>query len=33
LVTPGSPEAMTATIRDEIVRWREVVQRAQIRLD
>jgi tripartite-type tricarboxylate transporter receptor subunit TctC len=33
LVTPGSPEAMTATIRDEIVRWREVVQRAQIRPD
>jgi tripartite-type tricarboxylate transporter receptor subunit TctC len=33
LVTPGSPEAMTATIRDEISRWREVVQRAQIKPD
>jgi tripartite-type tricarboxylate transporter receptor subunit TctC len=31
LVTPGTPEAMTATIRDEIPRWREVVQRAQIK--
>lgn len=33
LVTPGTPEAMTATIRDEIPRWREVVQRAQIKPD
>ena len=33
LVTPGTPEAMTATIRDEIPRWREVVQRAQIKAD
>jgi tripartite-type tricarboxylate transporter receptor subunit TctC len=31
LVTPGTPEAMTATIREEIPRWREVVQRAQIK--
>lgn len=31
LVTPGSPEAMSATIRDEIPRWRAVVQRAQIK--
>jgi tripartite-type tricarboxylate transporter receptor subunit TctC len=33
LVTPGTPEAMTATIRDEIPRWREVVHRAQIKPD
>jgi tripartite-type tricarboxylate transporter receptor subunit TctC len=33
LVTPGSPEAMTATIREEIPRWREVVQRARIKTD
>lgn len=33
LVTPGTPEAMAATIRDEIPRWREVVQRAQIKPD
>jgi tripartite-type tricarboxylate transporter receptor subunit TctC len=33
LVTPGTPEAMVATIRDEIPRWRDVVQRAQIRPD
>ena len=33
LVTPGSPEAMTATIREEIPLWREVVQRAQIKVD
>ena len=33
LVTPGTPDAMTATIRDEIPRWREVVQRARIRPD
>lgn len=33
LVTPGTPEAMSATIRDEIPRWRAVVQRAQIKPD
>jgi tripartite-type tricarboxylate transporter receptor subunit TctC len=33
LVTPGTPEEMTATIRDEIPRWREVAQRAQIKPD
>jgi tripartite-type tricarboxylate transporter receptor subunit TctC len=33
LVTPGSPEAMTETIRAEIPHWRTVVQRAQIRPD
>lgn len=33
LVTPGTPEEMTATIRDEIPRWREVVQRAGIKPD
>ncbi|WP_298824240.1 tripartite tricarboxylate transporter substrate binding protein [uncultured Piscinibacter sp.] len=31
LVTPGTPEAMTATIREEIPLWRAIVQRAQIR--
>ena len=33
LVTPGTPEEMTETIRDEIPRWRAVVQRAQIKPD
>lgn len=33
LVTPGTPEEMVATIRDEIPRWREVVQRAGIKPD
>lgn len=33
LVTPGTPEEMAATIRDEIPRWREIVQRAQIKPD
>jgi tripartite-type tricarboxylate transporter receptor subunit TctC len=33
LVTPGRPDEMAATIRDEIPRWREVVQRAQIKSD
>lgn len=33
LITPGSPEAMTETIREEIPRWREVVQRARIKPD
>lgn len=33
LVTPGTPEAMAATIRDEIPRWRDVVQRAKIKPD
>jgi tripartite-type tricarboxylate transporter receptor subunit TctC len=33
LVTPGTPEEMAATIRDEIPRWREVVLRAKIKAD
>jgi tripartite-type tricarboxylate transporter receptor subunit TctC len=33
LITPGTPDEMAATIRDEIPRWREVVQRAQIKID
>jgi len=33
LITPGSPEEMAATIRDEIPRWREIVLRAQIKPD
>jgi len=32
-ITPGTPEEMAATIRDEIPRWREIVRRAQISLD
>ena len=31
LITPGTPEEMAATIRAEIPRWREIVQRAQIK--
>lgn len=30
LITPGTPADMAATIRDEVPRWREVVQQAQI---
>lgn len=30
-VTPGTPDEMKATIRDEIPRWRDVVRRAQIK--
>jgi tripartite-type tricarboxylate transporter receptor subunit TctC len=33
LITPGTPEEMAETIRDEIPRWRELVQRAQIKID
>ena len=33
LVTPGTPEEMVATIRDEIPRWRDVVVRARIKPD
>lgn len=33
LVTPGTPEEMAATIRDEIPRWRNVVLRAGIKPD
>ena len=33
LITPGTPEEMAATIRTEIPRWREIVQRAQIKAD
>ena len=33
LITPGTPDEMAATIRDEIPRWREIVQRAQIKID
>jgi tripartite-type tricarboxylate transporter receptor subunit TctC len=33
VITPGTPEEMAATIRDEIPRWREVVRRAQIKVD
>lgn len=33
VVTPGTPEAMAATIREEIPLWRAVVQRARIRPD
>jgi tripartite-type tricarboxylate transporter receptor subunit TctC len=33
LITPGTPEDMAATIRDEVPRWREVVQQAQIRVE
>lgn len=33
LVTPGTPEEMAATIRDEIPRWRDVVVRARIKPD
>jgi tripartite-type tricarboxylate transporter receptor subunit TctC len=32
-ITPGKPEEMAATIRDEIPRWREVVRRAHIKPD
>lgn len=33
LVTPGTPDEMTATIREEIPRWRDVVVRARIKPD
>lgn len=33
LVTPGTPEEMAETIRDEIPRWRDVVMRARIKQD
>lgn len=33
LITPGTAEDMAATIRDEIPRWREIVRRAQIRIE
>lgn len=33
LITPGSPQEMAATIRDEVPRWREVVQLAQIKVE
>lgn len=33
LVTPGTPDEMAATIRDEIPRWRNVVARAGIKPD
>jgi tripartite-type tricarboxylate transporter receptor subunit TctC len=33
LITPGTPDEMAATIRDEIPRWREVVQHARIKVE
>ena len=33
LITPGTPDEMAATIRDDIPRWREIVQRAQIKVE
>jgi tripartite-type tricarboxylate transporter receptor subunit TctC len=33
LITPGTPEEMAATIRQEVPRWREVVQHAQIKVE
>jgi hypothetical protein len=33
LITPSSPEEMAAAIRDEVPRWRDVVQHAQIKVE
>jgi len=33
LITPGTPEEMAATIRQEVPRWREVVQHAHIKVE